>query len=120
MTISFDQLITFITISLSVLAAIGSAVAFFANRPNQKADALKTMSETIDHLSNRVAELETERGKDHQSIVKLESKNQKLEHLLTLCVIGLNELSAQLDNAGIKPTWIPTIELKQWTNQISK
>lgn len=110
MNLSIEQ----ITISLAILSMIGSGVAFLVNRPNQRASALKTMSETIDHLSCRVAELEIDRERDHNRIMILEAEGQQLERLLTLCVIGLQTLTAQLITAEIKPAWTPPEEIKQW------
>ena len=92
---------------VAILGSIGTAISFFLNRNNVHAETLSTLSDTLTKLSVRVAELEEDGRKDNARI-------QTLEHLLSLCVIGLQTLTNQIIREGSKPEWIPPTELDLW------
>ncbi len=114
-----EQLISTVTTLLSILAAGGSAVAWFFNRPTRRADALKTQSETLTILSERVTQLEKDRTSDHKKIMAQDTEILHLSHLLYVCLIGLETLTAQLTKANIVPEWMPSRELTAWMAHFS-
>ena len=96
-----------ITLFLALASGIATAVGFVLNRNNVHAQTLKTLSETVTSLSTRVQELEEDGRKDNARI-------QALEHLLSICVIGLQTLTNQIIRDGSDPEWFPPEELDQF------
>ena len=103
MNVTAEIILAFVAIA----GAIGSGIGFFLNRNNVNASTMNILSDTLNKLSVRVAELEEDGRKDNARI-------QTLEHLLSLCVIGLQTLTNQIIREGSKPEWIPPSELDQW------
>jgi hypothetical protein len=118
---TIEQLIAIITITLAVATAAAGGIAWLWNRPQARAGANKTLSETVDMLSKRLSQLETEREADHGRILNLEAENRShaersrvLERLLSICVVGLQALANQLARENIEPEWLPPAELDRW------
>lgn len=106
MTLTTEIVMTFIALA----SAVATAVGFILNRNNVHAQTLRTLSETLNNLSSRVAELEEEGRKDNARI-------QSLEHLLSICVVGLQALTNQIVREGSQPEWIPPTDLDRWMTQ---
>ncbi len=105
MPITTEMVLTF----LALASAIASITGFFLNRNNVHAQTLHTLTETLTKLSTRVSELEEDGRKDNARI-------QSLEHLLSICVIGLQTLTNQIIREGSNPEWFPPAELDQFIN----
>lgn len=123
MPITTEIVMTFI----AVASAIATGVGFLLNRNNVHAQTLHTLSQTLNNLSSRVAELENDSIKDHARIQVLEEEGRRdnarirtLEHLLSICVVGLQALTNQIIRERSEPEWFPPAELDDYMKQFIK